>query len=233
MKKIILLILVVLILGGLVYFLNPQKEKIPTTIIEKSELVTLCYSSDEAWLKINTLGEKITGEFHNLPLEKDSKIGTFKGEVGPLDPFIMGRKANVWWEAHGEGTIITEELLLEFGEGSATLAFGEMIDRGDGFYIYKDKENLYYIDQLSQIDCASLEETLVVKKYIKENIKTIATDEEVLGGSWYVNSVNVNTWNNNGEVIYEDGHIKSNANFNYDYNEYTQEIEITEFKTNK
>lgn len=58
-------------------------------------------------------------------------------------------------------------------------------------------------------------ETEVVKKYITNNIKTIATDNPVLGGSWYVVDVTVDQNSDSGEVVYEDGHIQSKAKFTY------------------
>src|ERR1035437_2440226 len=39
--------------------------------------------------------------------------------------------------------------------------------------------------QLSQIDCEALNDKIIVEKYIRDNIKTIAPENAVLGGSWY------------------------------------------------
>lgn len=238
-------IILVIIIVGAIWFLNSKynNEKIDKNESnnqeEISEPISLCYYLskktdielyDRTWLKINILDDKVNGEFQHLPAETDSKIGAFEGEVGPLDPKIMGRRANVWWNSFAEGMSVKEELVIEFGEGSATVAFGEMVDRGDGVYVYKDKENLFYIEQMNQIDCNFLEEKINVEKYVQDNIKTIATNKPVLGGSWYVFSVEVIPSTNKGFVIYEDGHIQSKANFTYIYKEYTQEIEISKFE---
>jgi hypothetical protein len=244
-KKVVLIALIIIVIGVIVLCISPKKEKIivpdenTATNIDEQKPINLCYYRgdkttsgyyDIAWLKLNILGEKITGEFDNLPAEKDSKVGTFEGTVGPLIPEIMGRRASVWWNSLAEGMQVKEELAIEFGEGSATVGFGEMIDRGDGVYIYKDKENLTYIKQMDQIDCETLDEKLFVEKYIKDNIVTIATDKAVLGGTWYVVSVVVNPIAHTGEVTYEDGHIQSTANFIYAYSDNPQSVVVTKFE---
>jgi len=212
---------------------------IPIVEEEKQETRDLCYYRGEktksgfynvAWLKLNLLNDKVTGEFHNLPAESDSKIGSFEGTVEPLIQEIMGRKANVWWNSYAEGMEVKEELAIEFGDESATVGFGEMVDRGDGVYVYKNKDNLFYVKSMNQIDCETLNEKLFIEKYIKDNIKSIATNKPVLGGSWYVTSAVVNVIANNGEVTYEDGHIQSKANFIYSYDKNSQNVVITKFE---
>ena len=186
-----------------------------------------------SWLKLNITGDKVTGEFNNLPAESDSKVGAFEGTVGPLDQSIMGRHANVWWDSRAEGMEVKEELALQFGDGSATAGFGEMIDRGDGVYIYKDKTNLTYIESMSQTDCQTLYEKLFAEKYVRDNIETLATNKPVLGGTWYAISVVANALAHSGEVVYEDGHIQSKANFAYTYENNPQSIKITKFEVKK
>ncbi len=240
-KSFIVIIILIIFIIGIIWLLNSKNDEVimqnENTINKKP--ISLCFYrsqktdsglEDRAWLKLNILNNKVSGEFQNLPAEKDSKIGTFQGELGPLDPQIMGHRFIVWWEAQAEGMIVKEELLIEYGEGSATVGFGEMADRGDGVYVYKNKDNLFYINQMNDVDCDSFNEKLDVEKYIQENIKTIATNEAILGGTWYVISTEVNSSNNNGSVTYEDGHMQSKASFNYKYDKYTQEVDILNFK---
>lgn len=241
-KQVSIIILILIIIGAIVISVTPKRENkqaednITQTEVENPQTVSLCYYAssktknnlyDVSWIRLNILGDKITGEFRNLPAETDSKIGSFEGTVGPLDQKIMGRRANVWWNSEAEGMKVKEELAIEFGDGSATVGFGEMIDRGDGVYIYKDKTNLFYPKQMSQIDCESLGEKLFVEKYIRDNIKEIAPNKAILGGSWYVSSVIINSLSHTGEVTYEDGHIQSRANFVYDYFKNPQRITVT------
>ena len=153
--------------------------------------------------------------------------------AGPLLPEIKGRRATVWWDSFAEGMNVKEELAIQFGDKSATVGFGEMIDRGDGVYVYKDKKELYYVKSIDQIDCEMLDEKLFAEKYVKDNIKTIATNKPVLGGSWYVISVVANPIAHTGEVVYEDGHIQSKASFTYTYNKNPQSVTVTEWEVTK
>lgn len=256
LKQTILIILILLIIGIVTWSIYYKKENITPFVVvpeekieiidlpkqEEQKVISLCYYMEDktasgfydvAWLKINTMGsisDKVTGEFQNLPAEKDSKVGIFEGTVGPVDQKIMARNASVWWNSSAEGMSVKEELAIQFGEGSATVGFGEMIDRGDEVYIYKDKKNLTYIKSISQVDCEFLDEKLFTEKYIKDNIKTIATNNPVLGGSWYVISVMANTSTQTAEVIYEDGHIQNKANLTYKYTKKPQNITITKFE---
>ena len=262
-KEVIIFILIVIIIGGVVISIKPKKEHIiipDNSVIVNTDSnnnidtktdptaqqsINLCYYRgdkttsgyyDIAWLKINTHGSAdntVTGEFNNLPSEKDSKIGTFEGTVGPVDKNTMARTADVWWSSEAEGMSVKEELRVEFGDGSATAGFGEMVNRGDGVYVYKDKTNLTYIKQMNQIDCQSLDEKLFTETYIRNNIKTIATNKPVLGGSWYVVSVVANPITHSGEVTYEDGHIQSKANFIYTYQNNPQAVTVTKFEVLK
>jgi hypothetical protein len=255
-KQIILLLLIIIIVTAVIsnfiynnksVVITVQEDNIVTEniIMEKVEqlkVFNLCYYDykkidngfyDKSWLKLIISGEKIKGEFNNIPAEKDSKIGLFGGTVESLDQKIMGRRATVWWDSLAEGMNVKEELAIVFGDGSATVGFGEMIDRGDGVYIYKDKENLTYLNSMNQIDCDTLDEKVLVEKYIKENISTIATNKPVLGGAWYTISVIANGTDHNGKVIYEDGHIQSNAIFSYEYQKNPQLITVTEFEITK
>ena len=244
MRNYTIIILIIVFIGG--YFLLDKKDSTLKVRVEeeakKEEIskISLCYNYngkvgdfyDKAWLRLDIRGENVSGEFNNYPAEKDSKVGNFEGTVGPLDQRMMGRSASVWWNSLAEGMEVKEELNINFGEGSAVALFGEMIDRGDGVYVYKDKRNLTPGFQLGQISCEDLDEVLAVEKYVRENIKTIATNEEVLGGSWYVVSVFVNYSINSGNVVYEDGHIQNKANFKYVFDEKTKNVSMEEFKIN-
>lgn len=61
----------------------------------------------------------------------------------------------------------------------------------------------------------SYDDKTLIEKYLRENIKTLAPEEPVLGGSWYVVSVEIDTSENTGTVVYEDGHIQGKAAFHY------------------
>lgn len=225
MKKILTYIVIFIVIIVVIFVLFSKNKK--SDIVQNlpvPKAIDMCYQyykdtssgfADRAWLKISILGDKVTGEYQNLPAEKDIKVGIFNGTVGKMDPKISGRIADVWWDSLGEGMNIKEQLNIEFGEGSAVALFGEMIDRGDGVYMYKDATKLTPGFQMSQTDCEALDDKIVVEKYIRDNIKTIAPEKAVLGGSWYVTLVNINPSMKTGIVTYEDGHIQGKAIFNY------------------
>lgn len=230
MKKILIYIAlgIILLTGILFYIFNNKKENIVITPDVK-EPIEMCYQYsketsrgfvDRVWLKMNITGEKgdkVSGEYQTLLAEKDSKVGTFTGTVGPMDPKISGRIADVWWNSLGEGMQATEQLRILFGEGSATALGGEMIDRGDGTYIYKDITKLIGSLEMSQIDCEKLEDQNMVERYVRENINTIVQEKPVLGGSWYPTVININPSTKSGTIIltYEDGHIQRKKEFSY------------------
>lgn len=226
MKKILIyIVLFIAIIVGIVFLISKNKEKDVAVIpVISKEPILMCYQysketpsgfADRAWLKMNILGDKVTGEYQNIPAEKDSKVGEFSGTVGSMDPKISGRIADVWWDSEGEGMSVTEQLKIEFGEGGAVALFGEMVDRGDGVYLYKDATKLTSGFQMSQTDCEVLDDKIIVEKYIRENIETIAPIKPVLGGSWYVTLVNINPSMKTGTMTYEDGHIQRKTEFSY------------------
>ncbi len=60
-----------------------------------------------------------------------------------------------------------------------------------------------------------VQEQALVETYVRDNIKTLAPEQPVLGGSWYVVSITVDAVANTGVVTYEDGHIQGKASFTY------------------
>lgn len=60
-----------------------------------------------------------------------------------------------------------------------------------------------------------MDDQTMVNAYIRANIKTLAPEKPVLGGSWYIVGISVNPINKTGAVIYEDGHIQGTAIFKY------------------
>lgn len=229
MKKLIVsLIVIVLVVVALVLIFTKDEQIEP--IIKTPEPIAMCYKYskqtsrgfvDRAWLQMNILGEKVTGEYQNLPAEKDSKVGTFAGTVGPMDPKISGRIADVWWNSLAEGMQVTEQLKIEFGEGSAVVLFGEMVDRGDGTYVYKDATKLTPGFQMSQTDCESLQEMLAVEKYIRDNIETIVPKEPKMKDTWYYATVlNINSLAKTGIMLitYENGQMQKEISFSYTKN---------------
>lgn len=180
-KQSILISLIILILGGVIYSIIPTSKDTEVAIQEEvnnenienttqstlveSEPISMCYYrekktdrgfKDVSWISFEINGNQIKGEFRNLPAETDSKVGKFEGTVGEVVKEKMARDAYVVWDSFAEGENNKEELIFDFGDGSATVAFGEMVDNGEGLYVYKDKNNLFYQETMSQIDCEKL-----------------------------------------------------------------------------
>ena len=249
LKKYIIILLILIIVFLVIYY-NFKKDdsiviKTPTNELiddynTQNPLISLCYYSstkvvsglnDVAWLKLNTQGDIAKGEFDYISAEKDSKVGLFEGIIKKDDTQDQYSYANVWWNSKAEGMENREELIIKYNETTATAGFGEMIEGKGGVYLYKDKENLYYIDPMAKIACDDLSEKLFVEKYIKDNIKSIAKmTEPVLGGSWYVVSVNVDSKQNIARIVYEDGHIQNKAEVTYEYKNNSQSLVIIKFE---
>ncbi len=117
---------------------------------------------DIAWLKMNLMNEKVDGEFNYIPAEKDKKVGAFEGIVGPVNKITMSRTADVWWNSMAEGMQNKEQLRINFGEGNAYAGFGEMVDHGDGTYVYKDISKIVYGPLMTDVDCSNLSELVKV-----------------------------------------------------------------------
>jgi hypothetical protein len=175
MKKLLMIIVGIAIISGIIYISKPKEAQvnIPLPIVEKPtpNPLKLCFYRDKiagsgyhdiSWISINILGDKVNGEFQTLPAEKDKKIGTYEGTVGPVDRVAMARTANVWWSSMAEGMNNKEQLKIVFGEGTAQAAFGEMVDRGDGVYIYKDESKLKFGEPMTDTNCDDIPSMLAV-----------------------------------------------------------------------
>jgi hypothetical protein len=70
-------------------------------------------------------------------------------------------------------------------------------------------------DVVSPVQPDPVAEKANVESYLRENIVWLSPVSAVLGGTWYVVSVEVNTDTNSGTVEYEDGHISEKRSFSY------------------
>ncbi len=240
MKKVLIFVVAVLIILGVFYFVYKNEAVAPAVVppitdgvdlTEKPEgaLTEYCYASfgtpdKNGYYDINTLriildGEKARGELNTLPGGKDSMTGEFEGTVSAPDDEGGARTANLWWYSLSEGTFVKGELKIIFDNQKASVGFGEMIDRGDGVYVYKNPENLSYSLNISKITCLDLTERANVENYLQDNIAELSPVKPVLGGSWYILWMTVDLEKNTGTVAYEDGHIQENKTFSYTVDE--------------
>lgn len=160
--KHIAIVLAVIALGVFAF-----SKKDSSIVTEESQLpsnsgINFCYiwnteAGDSASLKMNLSGDGgsiVSGQFDYMPYEKDSKTGKFTGMAGAVDPYKMARTANVIWTAMGEGIVNQEQLYIDFGEGMAYPAFGEMTINSNGVYTYKDLNNLTYPIAMQETECS-------------------------------------------------------------------------------
>lgn len=75
----------------------------------------------------------------------------------------------------------------------------------------------------------AVEEKNAVELFVRQNISNIATNDEVLGGTWYVVSIDIDTASDTASVVYEDGHIQSRAILSYLYNSTDKSLKIQNF----
>lgn len=246
MKNTVTILVALLVLGLIIWAIakGPNRDDPavvgPDQVSQVTEPVQLCYYrnsptatglSDVSWVRMSLAGGRVSGEVQYLPAERDSKTGPISGTVSPMNPTTSSRTATVIWTASAEGITNPEELVIEFGEGAAALGFGEMVDNGNGTYVYAHKDAITYAPAMSQVDCEVLGERVSVEQYIRKNIATISPDSAVLGGTWYVTSVSVDDTANTGTVSYEDGHIAKRATFSYSYNNAANSVTINNIST--
>lgn len=182
-----------------------------------------------SYIIMNITGNKINGEFRNLSSEKDSKVGTFEGVLSNTNELILSNIATLWWNSLAEGINNKEELIIVYDNNSAKVGFGEMTEQADKTFVYKDKSSITYSNAISKIDCKSLDEMAFIEKYIQDNIKTIATNQPVLGGSWYTTNVVADIEKSTANVTYEDGHVQSKGLVEYTFDKEKGTITIIKF----
>jgi hypothetical protein len=163
MKKLLTIIIVICIILGIFYL---TKKEVIAPVVKEVQSTELCFAKfgipdkngfyDKHTLRLTMTGEKATGELKFLPAEKDALVGKFAGTVGAVDKATMTRTANLMWDTQGEGMNATQELKIIFGEGIASIGFGEMKDRGDGIYMYKDPAKVDYSFSLTNISCLQI-----------------------------------------------------------------------------
>jgi len=162
------LLFMVLVALVLVFLGNKNKEVNDDVVLDDNQNtpISLCFfkkeiptdpSSGKYTLRLNLNGDKVDGELKFLPKEKDSKVGKFEGLVSPVDKTMMARAVSATWDTFAEGMNTKEELNIIFGEGNASIGMGEMKDRGDGVYVYANPEKILYNLDLTDVDCAILD----------------------------------------------------------------------------
>lgn len=239
MKKIFYIVSVIIVLALAVGFFVKNKNTTNTDTIQPPleeeniarEPISLCFVEfgekqesgfyDKFTLRMNldNTNKTVTGYLKLLPAEKDSAIGSFAGSVSDVDPYAMARTIDAWWNREGEGLKEKSQLRIIFGEGTANVGFGAMKANPDGSYSYEDLEKVDYSLELTDYSCIDLDEREGVEEILWKNINELSPVPPVLGGRFYVVSMDLDLTNNSGVVVYEDGHIQEKRNFDYQVND--------------
>lgn len=233
MKKIFYVFLTLILVFIVIVMVQSKKSKnivIPEPVDEVvvSQPISLCFVKfsekqesgfyDKFTLRMNldNTNKTVTGYLKLLPAEKDSAIGSFEGSVSAVDPYAMARTIDAWWTREGEGRTEKSQLRIIFGEGTANIGFGAMKENPNGSYSYEDLEKVDYSMTLNDYSCIDLEEREQVEEILWKNINELSPVAPVLGGKFYVVSMDLDFVSNSGLVVYEDGHIQEKRNFNYE-----------------
>lgn len=233
MKKILYVFLTLLLVFVVIVMIQTKKSKnivIPEPVEEVvvKQPISLCFVKfgekqesgfyDKFTLKMNldNTNKTVTGYLKILPAEKDASLGSFEGSVSAVDPYAMARTIDAWWTREGEGRTEKSQLRIIFGEGTANVGFGAMKENPDGSYSYEDLEKVDYSMSLNDYSCLDLEEREVVEEILWKKINELSPVAPVLGGKFYVVSMDLDLVTNSGLVIYEDGHIQEKRNFDYE-----------------
>ena len=243
LQRIVALLIAAIIIIAIIWLVRapkvviPPAEPVTTAPVAEVRPIDLCFynnhkitatTSDIAWLKATITGNKITGELRNIPYEKDSKVGLFDGTILPVDALGV-RKVDAIWQTRAEGMKTPEQLIINISSEKAEIGFGEMIDRGDGTYVYKTPDAIASYSAIPSASCTELNERITVEQYIRDNIAMLSSAKTTLGGKWYVASITLDLITKKGTVSYEDGHSQKKAVFDYSINTENNVI-ITNFK---
>jgi len=87
-----------------------------------------------------------------------------------------------------------------------------------GAVIFYKKDQTSF-DGAAKQEQNDIEEKGMIDAYIRSHIMILAPEQPVLGGTWYVTSIEVATASKTGIVTYEDGHIETEASFTYQISE--------------
>lgn len=232
MKKIFyLLIALLLILVAIFVFQNNRNIPLadePLEEVSVVEPISLCFVKygekqesgfyDKFTLRMNldNANQTVTGYLKILPAEKDASLGSFEGSVTPVDRYSMSRTIDSVWTREGEGRTEKSQLRIIFGEGTANIGFGAMKENPDGSYSYEDLTKVDYSTTLSDYSCSDLDEREAVEEILWKNINELSPVSPVLGGKFYVVSMDLDLATNSGSLVYEDGHVQEKRDFSYE-----------------
>lgn len=146
-----------------------KKAKVPDALVVEpvstAETRTLCFYDsvpqpdgvkDTYSMVLGITGNQVDGTLYISPghaddYEKNARFGRVVGTVGPLDPMTMSRTVEALWTAEVDLRNVSTDIKIQFGDGSAAVAFGHK-PVGQGFSFGEDEKPDYSL-QLLQMAC--------------------------------------------------------------------------------
>lgn len=226
---IVAIILIVIFTGG--KETGPIQGTVASFDQQESSETALCYLSKEessgvqdiAWMVIDLQPGQVRGLFHNYPAMTDSLNVTFQEfkEVALVDnmtELLLGAFV------YAEGMSTREDVLVRFNPSRAQFGFGvKNLNEATNRYEFADRSNITW-KELEAENCSFVYDRIAVQAFLTDMIDEISPVDAVLGGTWYVTSINLDPENNTGQVSFEDGHILEQVSFSYSRSGNTVEI---------
>lgn len=158
-QKVLGAVILLVIFGFIAYTFSVKKDSVDEVSLDPQE-VTYCYYEeitgvnglkDVNYLKVIIDEGKVEGELGTIPAEKDKMIGTLSGMMTP--PNVI----DALYSYSAEGIDAVEERVIKLDATQALVGYGEMVDQGDGVFVYKDKTNIPFFLPIPKIDCGEYE----------------------------------------------------------------------------
>lgn len=158
MKKNLLVILLLVILIGVLYFQFKNKNQTPK-VADSDSCYTLTKNKDEGSfaeykLRLSVKDSNATGTLVFLQGGEGVKSGSIEGKVIKPSVDMRASRADLLWTAVTDTGTAKEELKIIFGDGTAAIGVGDMVLGEDGIYKYKSIPEIVYGLVLYETPCA-------------------------------------------------------------------------------
>lgn len=154
-------VIVIILLGIAVWFIGHRPQTAPLAQSEAacfySEVTGSQGLKDISYLRLSGDRGMVTGDLGTLPAEKDAMRGTLTGTITDDGAWSMLDAAYTY---QAEGMTATEERSIRFDATHAEIAYGEMIDAGDGTWVYKDPSSISYSLSIPRVACTDYDASL-------------------------------------------------------------------------
>lgn len=106
---------------------------------------TLSGAVDSLFIRMDILGELVTGVYNWSPQEKDHRTGSFQGTIA--DDLITAV-----YTYTAEGRSAKEEVLFKLDNDQLRIGYGELRE-AEGVWVLVDRSQATYGDPIPEVDC--------------------------------------------------------------------------------